>query len=206
MHMGQALHGNRELTFYTQLANYFFKYKTMKKAIIIFLAISFSLSAYSQQFQVGSSAANLGIGLGTALGGLGKARPAISIALDYGMWDIGGPGVISLGGYVGNTGYKYADLGYTAKWNYTTIGVRGAYHYNGFKAPQLDAYAGMMLGYNIVKYSSDNQDNSFVNNYASGLGFSGFLGGRWFFSQQFGAFAELGYGVSVLNAGITYKF
>src|SRR5690606_25758082 len=82
---------------------------TMKKAIIIFFAISLSLGAYSQQFQVGSSTANLGIGLGTALGGLGKARPAISIAVDYGIWDMVGPGVISLGGYVGNTGYKYTD-------------------------------------------------------------------------------------------------
>lgn len=178
----------------------------MKKAILIFFAICTGLLTYSQQFQVGSSTANLGVGLGTALGGLGNARPAISLAVDYGMWDVGGPGVISLGGYVGNTGYKYTDLGYTAKWNYTTVGARGAYHFNGFKIPRLNAYAGAMLGYNFVKYSSENQDNSFVNNYASGLGVTGFLGGRWFFTQNFGAFAELGYGVSVLNAGITYKF
>ena len=178
----------------------------MKKTIFIFLAMMFALAAHSQQVQVGTTTANLGVGLGTALGGLGTARPAISAAVDYGVWDVGGPGVVSLGGYVGNTGYKYNDLGYTAKWNYTTIGVRGAYHYNGFKVPQLDAYAGVMLGYNIVKYSSEVEDSSFVNNYASGLGFSGFIGGRWFFSEHLGAFAELGYGVSVLNAGVTFKF
>lgn len=63
-----------------------------------------------------------------------------------------------------------------------------------------------MLGYNIVKYSSNGNDTNLSNTYGSGLGFSGFLGGRWFFSEKFGAYAELGYGVSVLGIGLTYKF
>ncbi len=179
----------------------------MKKAIFILMAVVIAIAAQAQQFQKSTTTANLGIGLGTALGGLGTARPAISLSVDHGMWDIGGPGVISLGGYVGNTGYKYTDLGYTAKWNYTIVGVRGAYHYNGFtNVSKLDAYGGVMLGYNIAKYTSDSGDNSLANSYGSGLGFTGFLGGRWFFTDRIGAYAELGYGVSVLNAGLTYKF
>lgn len=179
----------------------------MKKAIFTLLVIFIAGAVHAQQFQNGTTMANAGIGLGTALGGLGKARPAISVSLDHGMWDVGGPGVISLGGYIGNTGYKYTDLGYTAKWNYTIVGARGAYHYNGFtNVPNLDVYGGIMLGYNIVKYSSEGDDDSMANSYGSGLGFSGFLGGRWLFSEQIGAYAELGYGVSVLNAGITFKF
>jgi hypothetical protein len=42
-----------------------------------------------------------------ALGGLGKARPAISLSVDHGMWDIGSRGVISLDGYIGNNGQVY---------------------------------------------------------------------------------------------------
>lgn len=163
--------------------------------------------SYAQQFQRGTTVVNAGIGLGTALGGLGKARPAISLSLDRGVWPVGGPGVISLGGYLGNTGYKYSSGGYTAKWNYFIVGARGAYHYNGFSSvPKLDVYGGAMLGYNIVNYSSDGNDVDISNSYGSGIGFSGFLGGRWFFTERIGAYAELGYGVSVLNAGVAIKF
>jgi len=179
----------------------------MKRTIFTLVAVIIAVAAEAQQFQNGTTMANAGIGLGTSLGGLGNARPGFSVSVDHGMWDVGGPGVISLGGYIGNTGYKYTDLGYTAKWSYTTVGVRGAYHYNGFtNVPELDIYGGLMLGYNISKYSSDSGNDSLADTYGSGLGFTGFVGGRWLFTEQFGAYAELGYGVSVLNLGVTYKF
>lgn len=179
----------------------------MKKAIFILLAAFIAVSVNAQPFQKETTAANVGIGLGTALGGLGKARPAIGVSVDHGFWDIGGPGVISLGGYVGNTGYKYTDAGYTAKWNYIVVGARGAYHYNGFtELSNLDVYGGVMLGYNIVKYTADGAGADLANSYGSGLGLSGFVGGRWLFTENVGAYAELGYGVSVLAVGVTFKF
>lgn len=179
----------------------------MKKLFFIAIAIVMSPTAFAQPFLKGTTTINAGIGLGTALGGLGKSRPAISVSFDHGIWEVGGPGVISLGGYVGNTGYKYSGMGYTAKWNYIVVGARSAYHYHGFTSvPELDVYGGVMLAYNIVKYSSDGDNTAQSNSYGSGLGFSGFLGGRWFFSDNIGAYAELGYGVSVLNVGATFKF
>lgn len=179
----------------------------MKRTIFTLLAIFIASVAHAQQFQKGTTAANVGIGLGTALGGMGKARLAISASIDHGMWDIGGPGVVSLGGFVGTTGYKYSDLGYTAKWNYVVVGARGTYHYNGFtNVPDLDVYGGAMLAYNIVNYSTDGNDQGLSGSYGSGIGLSGFLGGRWFFSDNIGAYGELGYGVSVLNVGVTFKF
>jgi len=181
--------------------------KIVKKTIFIFLSVAIASAVNAQPFQKGTTAANAGIGLGTALGGLGKARPAISVSVDHGFWDIGGPGVISLGGYLGNTGYKYTDAGYTAKWNYIVVGARGAYHYNGFTdLPNLDVYGGAMLAYNIVKYKTEGGGADLSNNYGSGIGLSGFLGGRWFFTDNIGAYAELGYGVSVLAIGVTFKF
>src|SRR5690606_15543155 len=145
----------------------------MKKALLIIIAVLSISLAQAQPFQQGTTMGNIGVGIGTGLGGLGTARPAISLSLDHGAWEAGGPGVISLGGYLGNTGYKYTGPGYTAKWNYFVIGARGAYHYNGFSVPELDVYGGVMLGYNIVKYSSNGNDSSLANNYGSGLGFSG---------------------------------
>ncbi|WP_353138417.1 hypothetical protein [Pseudopedobacter sp.] len=179
----------------------------MKKTIFTLAVIFITMAVQAQQFQKGTTMTNVGIGLGTTLGGLGNERPAISASADYGVWDINGPGVISLGGYVGNTGYKYMSGNYTYKWNYFVLGARSAYHYNGFTSvPKLDVYGGAMLGYNIVKYSSDGDDMVIADNYGSGMGLSVFLGGRWFFSDNIGAYAELGYGVSVLNAGVTVKF
>src|SRR5690606_18788819 len=76
--------------------------------------------------------------------------------------------------------------------------------YGFTNVPELDVYGGAMFSYNIAKYSSDGDDASYANSYGSGVGFTGFIGGRWFFTDRIGAFAELGYGVSVLNAGVTY--
>lgn len=181
----------------------------MKKSFIVFLSfvsILFCAETQAQAFQKGTTALNAGVGVGTALGGYGKVSPAISLSVDHGIWEVGGPGVVSLGGYVGTTGYKYSDSSYNAKWNYIIVGVRGAYHYNGFDLPDLDLYGGAMVGYNIVKYTSDLDEEYFGKNYGSGIGVSGFLGARYFFSDMFGVYAELGYGVSVLNAGLTLKF
>ena len=182
----------------------------MKKSFIILFSLLFSIiytETKAQAFQKGTTAINAGVGVGTALGGYGKVRPAISLSVDHGLWEVGGPGVVSLGGYAGTTGYKYSDSSYNAKWNYIIVGVRGAYHYNGFEnLPDLDLYAGAMVGYNIVKYTSDLDEDYFGKNYGSGIGVSGFAGARWFFTDMFGVYAELGYGVSVLNAGVTFKF
>lgn len=181
----------------------------MKKLLFILL-LSAAMLAFTgtqaQSFENGTFAVNAGIGLGTGLGGYGSARPAISVSADKGLWEIGGPGVISLGGYIGNTGYKYSGEGYSAKWNYTIIGARGAYHYNGFDVPELDLYGGLMLSYNIMKFSSNQSEDYFGRSYGSGIGFTGFLGARWFFSDMFGAYAELGYGVSILNIGVSLRF
>lgn len=176
----------------------------MKKTIFILSIVFMAACAYAQPFQKGTNMLNAGIGFGTNLGGLGNARPAISASFEHGQWEMGGPGVISLGGYVGNTGYTYKGSGYTQKWNYTVVGARSAYHYNGFKnASDLDVYGGLMLSYNIASYKADGYDGP--NNYGGGLGISAYLGGRWFFSDNIGVYAELGFGVSTLNAGIAFK-
>lgn len=179
------------------------------KKLFIMLSLGITSVVFAQPFENGTTTINAGIGLGTGLGGYGSARPAISVSADHGLWEVGGPGVVSLGGYFGNTGYKYSSGGYKAKWNYNIIGVRGAYHYNGLtNIPELDVYGGVMLSYNFVKFSSnvDEEANYFRKSYGNGVGFTGFVGGRWFFTDKFGAYAELGYGVSILNIGATLKF
>lgn len=183
----------------------------MKTWILFGFALIVSAAADAQQFEKGSQAVSVGAGIGSALGSFsyGSQTPALSLQYERGIWDIGGPGVISLGGYVGTKRFRYAGGGYTDKWNYTILGVRSAYHYNGLHVEKLDIYGGVMLSYNILHYSyktSAGTAYSGSGSYGSTAGFSLYAGGRYFFTSSLGAFAELGYGVSYLTLGLVLRF
>lgn len=183
----------------------------MKKIVILLSAILVCGVLRAQPFIKESNVISAGIGLGSSLGGFsyGSQTPAISLQYERGIWEVGGPGVISLGGYAGTKSFKYKGSGYTQKWGYTIIGIRSAYHYNGIHSDQFDVYGGIMLSYNILNYSyKDDQGNSLSgsNSYGSAAGFTLYAGGRYFFSGNLAAFAELGYGVSYLTLGLAVKF
>jgi hypothetical protein len=187
----------------------------MKKFSILLLVFLAPVSIiYAQSFTKGASILSAGIGLGSSLGNYaGSQTPAVSVQFEKGLWEVGGPGVISLGGYVGIKSFKYsanyAGYGYTQKWNYKIIGVRSAYHYNGFDMEKLDVYAGAMLSYNILSYSyKDTGGSGYHDNgsYGSAAGITFYAGGHYFFSDNIAAFAEAGYGVSYLTLGLSLKF
>lgn len=176
----------------------------MKKGLTFF-ALLFATSVTTLNAQVvekGTNMINAGIGIGGSYNTFGgTSSPQISASFERGMWEVGGPGVITLGGYIGHKSYKTRAEG-DFKWNYTTIGARAAYHFNGFNIEKLDVYGGAMLGYNIYNSNFDNFGSS-------GLSLTGFVGGRWMFVNNFGVYAEIGgggYNFSVLNAGVTFKF
>jgi len=190
----------------------------MKKIIIYIVTVCALLSTYdsfAQKFMNGDNVISLGLGAGGSLGvgTYSSQTPAISAQFEHGAWDVGGPGVISLGGYLGFKSYSYhgAYPGYTysQKWNYTIIGVRSAYHFNGINVKELDVYGGVMLSYDIVSYKySSNVYNPYYDNlvgdYGSGIGFSLYVGGRYYFTDNIGGFLELGYGISFATVGISF--
>ena len=174
-----------------------------KKVFLAVLAIvgSFSIANAQEVFHKGTAAVNAGIGIGSYYSGL--AIPPLSVSLDYGVTGNminGNNGSISVGGYVGYAATKkiYADAGASI----AVLGARGAFHYQF--APKLDTYAGLMLSYDIISYPSS--WGNYVSSYNSGINWSLFLGARYFFTENIGAFAELGYGISNLNLGVTFKF
>ena len=61
-----------------------------------------------------------------------------------------------------------------------------------------------MVSYDIASASS-NSDYAGVSVATSGINWTLFLGGRYFFTEKIGAFAELGYGFYNLNLGVTFK-
>jgi hypothetical protein len=187
-----------------------------RKLLVLSVLFLAGIAVHAQTFQKGTNVVSAGVGLGSSILSYSgsKQTPALSLQYEKGLWDIGGPGVISLGGYVGYKGYKYAGKSgsyeYDQKWNYTVIGVRSAYHYTGLEVDKLDVYGGIMLSYNILKYKfSDNSTSAPLvseGSYGSTVGFSLYLGGRYYFTDNLAAFAELGYGVSYLNLGLALKF
>lgn len=183
----------------------------MKKILILLTALTASSAGYAQQFVKGTNVISAGVGLGSSLGSFhyGSQTPALSLQYERGVWEIGGPGIVSLGGYAGRKSYKYSGSGYSQDWGYTIIGIRSAYHYNGIQADHFDLYGGVMLSYNMLDYSyKDNNGNNIgaAGNYGSAAGFTLYLGGRYFFTPAIAAFAELGYGVSYLTLGLAFKF
>ncbi len=178
--------------------------KTLLPLLIAIISLSLSVSAQDDTYKKGTNVVSAGIGIGSSLGSFtyGSQSPGISLQFEHGTWDVG-PGVISLGGYVGVKSYKYAYSGYSYKWNYTVVGVRGAYHYTGLDVKNLDAYGGAMLAYNALSYS-DNYSGAKAS-YGSTVGLIVFVGGRYYFADPLAVFVELGYGVSYLNVGLALK-
>jgi hypothetical protein len=139
-------------------------------------------------------------------GGSSSVSPALSLSYERGILPLG-PGVLGVGGIVGYQGASY-DLGGGDKWKYTDIVVmvRGAFHYP--VSEKFDAYGGLGLGVRHAGVSFSGSSfysalgSASGNEFASGL----FVGGRYFFTESIGAFAELGYDQTYLKVGLAAKF
>ncbi len=198
----------------------------MKKIIFSFL-VCLTITAQAQSYEQKQVDFNFGVGLGNTYLYSGNyfgpgfsyhSLPLINISGEYGITDaIGIGGVLGFstatstysGSYFnGPNGYSYTD---TYRWSFTIIGVRGAYHFAELiDNDKLDLYAGAMLGFNWskAKYTSTDPYHPYAYNYKTsgiGLAYSVFAGCRYRFTDNLGVFGELGYGVSILNIGLTYK-
>jgi hypothetical protein len=184
----------------------FFKY-----AAIAAIAATMSVAASAQSFVKGDNVAGVSIGFGgyysgALYSGSGVSRiPAISLYYENCVKDnlFDAKSSLGIGGYLGYTSIKVADV---LKTSNTVIGVRGALHYG--LGDKFDAYTGLMLGYDIVSWKWLDTYGGLLggNASSSGLAFSWFLGGRYYFTDTFAAFAELGWGVAVFNIGVALKF
>jgi hypothetical protein len=179
------------------------------KVLVSFMfCAAFSVGVNAQNtFSKGDNNINLGVGIGSTLGGTGYATstPPLSISYERGIIDnlFDDKSSLGLGAYLGYASNKWSAANYYWKNNYTIFGVRGALHYQ--LVDRLDTYAGLMLGYESIS-SSVSGEGSGVAPVSSGLGLSLFLGGRYYFSDNIGAFAELGYGIAYLQLGVSFKF
>jgi hypothetical protein len=179
--------------------------------LVLALSISFGQIAYKKGDQVGS--AMIGLGSFVYASGASSSLPPLSLAYDYGYNEN-----ISFGGLISYTsasetydtytytgGYTYVPVTAKWTWSYIIIGARAAYHYDLLHNSNIDTYGGVMLGYEIASTSSDNTSYP-VSSSGSTMLFSGYVGGRYYFSPNLAAQAEIGFGLALLNIGVAYKF
>lgn len=182
-------------------------YLSMKKLTLIIAAVAlFALSSNAQEmFEKGTQLFKLGVGLN------GDGTP-LEVSYEKGVKEdfLGVDGlVLGLGGNVGYYGFTedFTTPLLSYSWKYTNIVVaaRGLVHYPLIS--KLDTYGGLVLGYNVAstKYDGPNS-SSIASPSAGGLVFGGLVGARYEFSENLGAYLEVGYSISYANLGIAYKF
>ncbi len=181
-------------------------------AVIVCLSASITF-AQDQMFKKDDLDVSVGLGFGSPWisSGYSTILPPSRVSAEYGLRDDWGPGVFGVGGFVGATAYKYrySMYGYEYGYNYFTvmIAARAAYHYTF--VDKLDTYAGSHLGFKITS-SKDKSDNTYYDlsdpedSFVPVLDF--FAGAKYYFSDTFAAYAEVGSGIAYFNMGISLKF
>ena len=171
---------------------------------------------------------NLGFGFGgvnyysinTGTGYNYRRTPAISLSYEQPWKKKLGPGYLGIGAYLGfqNARYRYDDVFYGGgkyyyehNWNYFMVAARGAYHWDVLNSKNAEVYAGVVIGLRFQTYSYNTNDpdpytDYRLSNSAVYPAYSLFAGARWYFAKRVAVFGEVGYGISYLTAGLSFKF
>ncbi|TJZ62894.1 hypothetical protein FAZ15_00885 [Sphingobacterium olei] len=163
-------------------------------AFITLACILYATNSHAQSFKKEDKTLDVGVGIG---GGLG-----IPIGLNYQQ---GVSDRISVGAYTAFATEK-ESFGSYGNWRYTYILVaaRGAYHIKT-NSEKFDPYGGLILGYNIASVKWDGATDEPISSSAGGFLVGGYIGSKYWLSNKLGAFAEIGYGASILNLGLTLR-
>lgn len=181
------------------------KIVTVAAALLLALPV---LQAQESMFNLGDKVVSLGIGLGNTLYSgsyYTSGIPPVSLSYEQAVADeILEKGVIGIAGYVGYNSYKYDYQGWGYNYSNFILGAGGLFHYP--LLDKLDTYAGVMLGYNIASAKEFGTPVGWDYNATSGgFVFSGFVGARYYFTENIAAFAQLGYGIAYLTLGVSIR-
>jgi len=186
------------------------------KRSLVFVIVLFSalplILAQRSLFNMGDKVLGLGMGLGSTLyasgTGYSTGLPPISFFYEQALTDrIFKKGIIGVGGYAGYSLFKsrFNIDGANFGWNYHNfiVGAGGVFHYPFIK--NLDTYAGAMIGYNFTSASEYGDPGTYTPVSTGGIVLSGYVGARYYFTEYFAGFAQLGYGVAYLNFGVSIR-
>ena len=142
------------------------------------------------------------LGLGSGLGYLGGI--AILANAEYAVTDD-----IGIGGTIGFWSYsqEYSYIFGKYSYSYTVIPIvaSGAYHFH-LNNNKLDLALGLSLGYYIVSASSSGTGFGASSATGSGIAFGIFGLVRYFVTDTIALRGKLGYGISVIELGVDFRF
>jgi opacity protein-like surface antigen len=178
-------------------------------ALVLFTDLS---TGKAQQLDVGDMDLNLSLGYGTPWvfrEGYQTNMIPVGLSFDYGLSDNLGPGILSIGAYLGATTYseEINDIlrseEYGRKGTLIAIAVRSTYHYQ--LVDEIDTYAFLHfgLGYEDWKAYGEvpfyaNPDLDSVIRPVFGLG----IGAKYYFSSNLCVLAEIGYSTAFFKLGM----
>lgn len=179
----------------------------MKKVVSI-LALFLCIQGFSQSFGEGSTRVHAGIGFGSpyTYSGSKMGIPPLHASFEIGVTD-----KIGVGGLIGYTSSSieesFLSSSYSWRFSYLIVGARGAYHF--LTDDKIDLYGGVMLGYNIASAKFESTDATletfFTEPSVGGVAYGFFGGGRYNVKDNLAVFAELGYSISWISAGICFN-
>lgn len=188
----------------------------MKKVVLtFFLALTLGFSAQAQStFGKGTGVVNFGIGLGGDMfyDSYSILLPPLTLSADFsivgGLFD--GNGSLGIGGFFGTAASRYRSSKYYrgGLFSRTEFGPRVSLHYEFI--PRLDTYVTQMLGMGIAHESYDSSVNG--TRYAVHkrtwpyFAYGTHAGVRYYLSNSWAIYSELGYGITYWSFGATYKF
>ena len=162
-------------------------------------------------FMKGDNTLGFSLGLGHPHSYYGGSTylPAFIMNYDHGIVDNVGPGTIGIGGLLGwqSSAYKY-NSGHKSTLTNFVIGFRGTYHLTILKDKnnKFDPYGGLTIGMRIESHNNDAPGHNHEE-YGGAYPFFGpFIGAKYNFVPQFGAFSELGYDIAFFKIGIHVNF
>ncbi len=191
-----------------------------RKILIIALLVltSYSLSNAQGAFRKGNFGMNLGMGLGWGYHRPGNHNfsfiPSGNFSFQYGAIGIEDVGTISFGcifdyrrtWYEYNNYALYAPYPYRTfrdTWGNFTFAFRPAFHLGFINSTKLDAYAGFDFGIRRRAYFNERTG---VTDHSVQFAPDFFIGGRYFFTKNFGVFTELAFNIAYFKFGFAFKF
>ncbi len=192
----------------------------LKLALVLMIAIIGLTSTSAQEIKIKPGTVQLSAGIGLvptfAADRTNTLVPPVSARLDYVISNNFSLGLYAAYSSVeGETVYPQAGIAEHFQTKMWMAGLRGTAFSNDLNGWRI--YGGLMLGYSFPEIDKEvifldpdnNRDDdppSFSRPAENGMLFSGYVGAQRFVSQHVALYAEAGFGISLLNAGITYKF
>ena len=186
-----------------------------------------NVSAHSGAFEEGQNSVSIGYGFGTVVGALASAYKnetgyafsgtgPIYLKYEHAITD-----GVGLGLNIAYAKYKFAwafdtedanfqPITYAEGWELTTMSFLARINWHFGDSEKFDPYFGVGLGYRTGSWKWTTTDPSGTQGLSAAnvvpFGFETTVGARYLFTDNIGAYAELGIAKSVLQVGLNFKF